>query len=147
MATHWALVCDASRARICSFGGAFAQWHVIEQLENPAGRARVADLVSDQPGTVRQSGTGARPTMEPRSEPTEAGRERFARDLVAHLERAYREGRYEHLVLVAPPRFLGRLRSHVSETLSHAIAAQIDKDYSMETLVRLQELVQVKLQS
>ena len=147
MAKHWALVCDASRARICSFGGAFAQWHVVEQLENPAGRAHVADLVSDQPGTVRQSGTGARPTMTPHTDPGEAGRERFARDLVAHVERAHREGIFEHLVVVAPPRFLGRLRRHFSDSFTHVIAAQIDKDYSMETLVRLQELVQVKLQS
>jgi len=41
MKATWILVCDASRARVFAFEKSEQPWAVVEDITNPAGRARV----------------------------------------------------------------------------------------------------------
>jgi len=73
MKATWVLVCDASRARVFAFEKSEQPWAIVEDIINPAGRARVRDLVEDKAGR-------AGPGMEPRRDPREL-RERLAGEL------------------------------------------------------------------
>ena len=50
MTTTWILVGDASRARIFAFDKEDGPWVLVEQIENPLGRARTSELVTDRAG-------------------------------------------------------------------------------------------------
>jgi protein required for attachment to host cells len=129
--TTWALVCDASRARILVPNGRGESWRVLETLDHPASRQRASDLVSDQQGRVQQSGNAAsRPGMAPRTDPTDVEAEHFARELSNKLQHAFDQQTFDRLIVAAPPRFLGVLRGIVSKPVQRAVIASIDKDYT-----------------
>jgi protein required for attachment to host cells len=126
----WILSCDAGSARILSPSAhEQAPWRLLQTIDNAAGRAHVRDLVSDHAGRVRQSGTGAEPSMEAHTDPAEREKDRFARRLVEELHRAHHEGEFDRLVLVAPARFLGKLRGLLRPSVRNAVAASLDHDY------------------
>jgi len=54
---------------------------------------------------------------------------KFARQLAKALEDGLSKSAYERLILVAPPGFLGVLRSELSDRVRGRIAALVDKDY------------------
>jgi protein required for attachment to host cells len=131
MEATWIVVCDAGQARIFSAAQPrTGAWKLLETLDNPAGRARTSDLVGDHPGRVRQSGTGAEPAMAAPTDPAEREAQRFARQLARHLEHGYDTQGFRHLVLVAPPRFLGLLGGDLRKGLLPAIRARIHHDYT-----------------
>ena len=117
----WALVCDASRARVFGFGKIVEPWTLVEDLSNPVGRARTSSLVEDKAGHMG-------PGSQPRSDPTSVEEERFARRLGELLECGFDEHQYGNLVLVAPPRFLGLLRGSLSAPVARRVTASVDKD-------------------
>lgn len=131
MSTTWALVCDASRARILEPNGRGESWRVLETLDHPPSRQRTSELVSDQRGRVQQSGnTASKPGMAPRTDPTDVEAEHFARELSDKLQQAFDTQTFERLIVAAPPRFLGLLRGLVSKPVQRLVIASIDKDYT-----------------
>jgi protein required for attachment to host cells len=138
--TIWVLVCDAARARLLADDRRGRAYRVIETFDHPAGRAHARDLTSALPGRKpvggpRGDGVHAipggfhgRPRAEPDTDPTDVEAQKFARLLAAALERGLTDHAYDGLVLAAPPRFLGLLRSTVSEQVRRHIEATVDKD-------------------
>ena len=134
MVNTWMLVCDAGRARIFSFEAADGDWKTVEEIENERGRARTSEIVTDRVGRVRQSGTGVKPGMEATTD-----------RLGAQLQKGFDRNRFDRLVLVAPPRFLGKLRKELSDPVSRSIAKSIDKDYSQLKEHELRDVLQPQL--
>ncbi len=58
------------------------------------------------------------------------GEHEFARQLVKELETARENGTFKHLVLVAPPKFLGQLRAELAAPLEACVVQSLDKDYT-----------------
>jgi protein required for attachment to host cells len=71
----------------------------------------------------------------------------FARALASRLQRARTSGQYDRLVLVAPPKFLGLLRSSLDAPTERCIVGSLDKDLAMsneeELMKRLGEVIAV----
>ncbi len=131
LATTWILVSDASRARIFAFDKEDGPWALVEQVENPLGRARTSDLVSDRAGRTGQGGHGSRtPALEGHTDPAEHESHRFAEKLCHVLQKGFDEHRFAGLVLVAPPRFLGYLRGVLREPVLRHVTRSVDKDYT-----------------
>ena len=126
----WVVVCDSSRARILSYAKKADPWDQVEEIDNPAGRARRNDLVTDRPGRVRQSGTGAKAGLEPHTDPTDVERHRFAARLGEMLQHGFDLRDYSALVLVAPPALLGELRKELSDPVRRIVTTEIGKDYA-----------------
>jgi len=105
-------------------------------LENPAARKHDRDLKSDRPGRVFHSalsGAGRRGAVSHHAVGGESSPRRhesglFARRVVEELEKARREERFERIVLIAAPAFLGHLREALPESLRSSLAAEVDKD-------------------
>jgi len=134
MKTTWILVADASRARVISLQEKDKDWTVVEEIDNPAGRARTNELVVDKPGRVRQSGTGSQRTMDPHTDPDDVEEEKFAHRLAGIVEKGFDTNRFGRLALVAPPRFLGLLRKELGDPVRGSVVAEIKKDLTQLNL-------------
>ena len=142
----WILVADASRARIFAVTKKGQPWKLIEELEHPESRMKNRDLDPVEQGRTKQSfGAGHRPRMEPTTEPQEVEKEHFAQQLADKISQAVAEGTCSSLAVVAPPHFLGHLRSRLSDHAAKVVVATLDKDYTgsdaRELASRLDEVV------
>ncbi len=82
-------------------------------------------------------GAGHRPAMEPRTEAKEVEAEHFAHELAHALSEGVQRRACSSVALVAPPHFLGHLKSMLdAQTQKHVVAA-IGKDYTGSNLAEL----------
>ena len=70
--------------------------------------------------------------------------ERFAAGIAERLNRAAEEARFEHIVIVAPPKVLGELRREFSKKLQGRILAEIDKDLTHHTFPEIAKVLGVR---
>ena len=131
MSKHaWILVADSARARIFSVDGATAPLNPIEQLVHPESRLHDRDIKSDRPGRAFDSEGKGRHANETSVSPKAQEAIRFAGEVAAYLNRGRVEGKYQHLVVVADPRFLGTLRSSFAPEVKKLVSLEVDKDLS-----------------
>jgi protein required for attachment to host cells len=137
MPTTWIVAADSSRARILQVTGRENHLHEIDHLQNPEGRADDRELTTDAhprfrgtsgPGSDRQE-TGAQ----------EHAVEKFSKQLGDYLEKARTEHRYDRLVLVAPPAFLGSVRKELGKEVEKLVAEELPKDLSWFSEQALEE--------
>ena len=130
------VVADQAEARFCDAPGFARPLKFTGALTNPAAHLRDQDLTSDRPGRVfnsaatpgRRRGASARHSTGGERTPRRHATHRFARRVAAELERARRVGRFERLVLVASPAFLGELRAALPTAVRPYVAATVHKD-------------------
>ena len=126
----WIVVADSARARIFSVDGATAPLAPIDHLLHPESRLHDRDLRSDRPGRSFDSeGEGRHSTGTPVS-PKQQESLRFAKTVADHLEQGRLDGSYDHLNIVADPRFLGALRDAVSTEVEKLVSLELNKDLS-----------------
>lgn len=124
----WIVLADAASARLYETIGPHGSWTLIAELQHPESRAKNSELGTDKPGRVKQS-KGYRSAMEPPTPPKKVEVRKFARQLAKALDDGLLKEAYERLIIVAPPAYLGVLRTELSERVRARIAALVDKDY------------------
>lgn len=124
----WAVVADGAKALILVNEGTDARpvMSVLDKARldsNPPTR----EQGTDRPGRMPDPGAGQRSAMEVTDwhELAEAG---FLRDFAERLNRAAEAGRFERLILVAPPKALGTLRPALGAATRSRIVAEIGSD-------------------
>lgn len=130
MATTWILVAHDAGARIFDNHGPRKGIELVETIDHPQGRARDAELDEDRPGrSFRKNSADPRRAAMSRSEgPHDRVVADFARSLAGKLKQARVAHTFERLVLVAPPRFLGLLRSALDGPTAALVVGSLDKD-------------------
>ena len=139
MATTWIVAADSSRARVLQVLDREQKLQEVETFANPEGRMHERDLQAD--GAPRWSGhggmgaPGAASTSGPGSDrqettPGEHATELFAKELGRFLDKARSDHRYDALVLVAPPKFLGALRGELNKEVQKLVADELPKNLS-----------------
>jgi protein required for attachment to host cells len=133
----WVVVADGSRAhvfrRLAPRKGAlppFERFERIEVFSHDEARAKLSDLLAGDKGRKRGSGYRDQPGLGEAANAKETEATRFARELASRLLHALNERSYDELVLFAPPRFLGVLRSALEPRVSEAVRETIGKDYT-----------------
>jgi len=123
----WVLVADGGKARIfecLGIGKGVRQMPGYEEtLALPANR----DLLDDRPGRGFESFSPMRHSYEA-GDPHRSMKQDFARHLADELAVLRDAGSFDYLVLVAPPEFLGNLRSALGAGLASAIVGDLAKD-------------------
>jgi protein required for attachment to host cells len=100
----------------------------VENLVNPEGRLNDRELTTDAHPRLRgTSGPGSDRQEMPA---VEHHVELFAKRIGQRLDKARMENRYDQLVLVAPPKFLGRLRQELDKEVEKLVADELPKDLS-----------------
>jgi protein required for attachment to host cells len=136
MATTWIIAADESRARVLQVAGP-DRLDEIDDLVNPAGRAQDRELQTDaEPRFNGHGGVGkaaSRTTGGPGSDREAQGAvehsvRTFAREVGRYLDRARLDHRFDQLVLVAPPKFLGALRKELDKEVEKLVADELPKD-------------------
>ena len=117
------------------------------QLSDPRARLHDRDLVSDRPGRrpdhapVQSGRRGASPHHATAGEHDahEHEIETFARQVVHELEAARHAGRFDRLVIMAGPKFLGMLRALLPASVKATLAAEVPKDLVNHPLHAIRE--------
>lgn len=130
MKSTWVLVADRARARLFNLVGEGSQLDELRDFANPDARVPAADVVRDRKPRTQESMGSARHAIEPHTTLEEKVSERFARELEVVLEEGRVQHRYERLVLVAPPGFLGTLNQTLGKQLRGLIVLEVNKDLS-----------------
>jgi protein required for attachment to host cells len=125
MATTWIVAADESRARFLQVTDREQRFTEVEDLHNPQGRAQDRELETDARGRFPGGNS-----WEPQVGAVEHGNELFAKRVGDYLDRARQEKRYDQLVLVAPPKFLGALRKQLHKEVEKLVADELPKDLS-----------------
>ena len=107
-----------------------ARPHLVAPASNPSGQ-----------GADRRS-TGH--SADRRTMLADKFQNQFAQHIAERLALALREGDYQHLVIVAAPRFLGHLRPFLSPAVTRCVCATLNKDLTRlpapRSLARLNRL-------
>jgi protein required for attachment to host cells len=131
------IVADQSEARFYDMSGTDAQLQPAGRMVDPDAAAHEQELAAERGGaaygrsvvadTARKLAFGPRSAAaEPR--PRKDAAMRFARQIAAALDAAYRREGFDRSVLVAGPTFIGLLRSALSEPVRATLVAEVRKD-------------------
>ena len=120
----WILVADGQHARVVerpARGDCWTEPPGLTWRRPSPPRAGLAGRVFDSLGSNRHA-------IEPRTDLKDKALVEFARLLAQELEQEAAKGRFARLFLIAPPRFLGRLRKELGPQAQGLLRGAIDKD-------------------
>jgi protein required for attachment to host cells len=128
----WVVIAEGSRARIWDATGHLrdrhGRWRLRHELEHPESREHNQKLLGNRPDRIQHTEEKLhRGAREPLTV-YEVEEDRFAKDVCALLERARSENAFDFLVIAAPPKFLGRLRRHLSPSVRARVKLEVPKD-------------------
>jgi protein required for attachment to host cells len=135
--TTWIVTADGRNARVFEERRRHGPLHELEAMAIRLGS-------QDQPraahpgGTVHQSGGFSRHNIYA-SPPAEEAEERFLKRLAGELDRAAKDSRCEALVLIAPPRALGALRSALAHETRRLVLHEDPHDRVSDNAAELRE--------
>jgi protein required for attachment to host cells len=131
MATTWIVAADESRARVLQVARPERRLTEVEDLLNPAGRLQEREMQSDAEPRFNGRGAGGGPASDREAQgAVEHSARVFAKEVGRYLEKARVEHRFDELVLVAPPKFLGALRKELGKEVEKLVADELPKDLS-----------------
>jgi protein required for attachment to host cells len=128
--TNKTLVCVADRAEARFFTKHGPNLRVLQAFAHPDGRLQDHALGTDQPGRSFDRMGPGRHAQQPAHSPSENVTDTFVRALAGALEARRTAHEFDDLVLVADPKFLGRLRAELSSDTLRLISVTIDKDFA-----------------
>jgi protein required for attachment to host cells len=130
----WILVADSARARLFESERRNEPLRELATFINPEARMSGSQITTDRPPSVDESMGPARHVIQPHTNLRDKQAERFARELAAVCGQGHAKRQFERLVLAAPARFLGKLRSSLDTSVRDCIAGTVGLD-----LVRLRD--------
>ncbi|TAK62152.1 host attachment protein [Methylobacter sp.] len=127
MKLTWIVVADNTRARIFTADTPSSTLEEIEDLSHTGGRLHDREITSDLPGKIKSADGGGHAFEQP-TDPKKHEADNFAHRIAQYLEDAHNKNRFEQLIIVAAPSFLGMLRNHLQEQLKKLVRLEIDKE-------------------
>jgi protein required for attachment to host cells len=127
MKLTWILVADTTRARIFTAETSSSPLEEIEDLSHSKSRLHDREITSDLPGKIKSVGGGGHAFEQP-TDPKKYEAEAFADTIADYLEKAHNANRFEQLLIVAGPSFLGLLRSNLPEQIKKTVRFELDKE-------------------
>jgi len=150
MKSTWILVANAFQAQLYEREGPKGELQPLESFVHPEARLKSGDLEDDQLGrTMSQSGgraspasyTGGRTAYAPHTETKEKEQERFARQIVDHLQQGVHGNRYGSLIVFASHQMLGAIRdlldAPTSKLVRHSAAIDLTSFSGRELEARI----------
>ncbi len=128
MKKTWILVADSSRARFFSATSAQSTFNEITDLCNAEGRLHEREITTDLPGRGAGKDAGSKHAYENEVSPKQQETQAFARDIARYLEDAHAANKFDQLILLAAPTFLGLLRKQLSDQVLKKIFFELDKN-------------------
>lgn len=128
MSITWVLIADGSRARLFENARRDEPLHQLESFLNADARLPGRQLTTGRLPTVNESMGYSRHSIEPHTTLREKQMAGFAKELADALERGRTARRYDRLILVAPPKFLGALHDCFDKPLRNCVIGELRRD-------------------
>lgn len=122
----WVLVADGEKALFLRNDGNVVEPE-LKVLRLETGEAGIP--ASDRPGRMADPGAGQRSAVE-ETDWHRIAKENFAAEIAGMLNREAQAGRFDDLIVVAPPLVLGALREKLDKAVKSRLVAEIDKDFT-----------------
>lgn len=124
----WILLADGAQARLLRNLGPGKGLEEISpgtvEFPHPPNR----EIDSDKPGRVQDSAGPGRHAMERHIEPHDKLKMDFAKALADSINAAAHKGRFDRLIVAAPPKVLGELRQKLNKGAQAKLLRELDKD-------------------
>lgn len=132
--TTWVVVAHQAGARFMEHKSGFGRHLIlVHEIEHPEGRMRNQDIDSDRPGTASSGGHGtSRRAMQHEETAHEHKASAFAQTIATELSKARAAGKFDSLILVAEPGFLGLLRDALDKATSQTVVDSVNKNLAVE---------------
>ena len=128
MLKTWVVVAESSRAKIFELNKKNTPLIELQDFTHPLSRLHEQTISSDLPGRTHDShgpGSHKLPTQISIKEHESMA---FAKTIGQHIEKARSKGKFQKLILMSPPAFLGQLRKQLSSQTFKRIVSEIDKN-------------------
>lgn len=120
------LVADGSRARL--FRYEMGRLESADNAERVGSHLRSRDIDADKPGRSFDSAGHHRHALAPSSDAHRNAERVFAREIARWLDEELGLGKFDHLILVVPPRALGDLRHELSKEVAARVVGTVKKE-------------------
>lgn len=154
MTQSWIVAANAGLARILSQTGVAGELEEIHAIANKDVHLTTADSESDQLGqhaASKSSHSVGAPTQpsgyQPNQSPDEHRTELFGREVANFLLRGHHDHKFQQLVLISSPAFLGVLRKLLDPQLAALVKLEINKDYTHLSPGELRENIKTHAQA
>lgn len=139
--TAWMLVADGRRARVLIEERRGASLEERADLAMEISADELYDIQDRPPRSFDRVGAG-RHAMDKGRSLHEAEEEKFLKRVAQRVGEADKQNQFDHLVIAAPPRALGLLRSLLPASTQSRICATTPKDLLDEPAQKLRERLQ-----
>jgi len=122
------VACTAASARIWRSSSRFGAWDYVTTMSDASAGRSEAEFSSDRPGRAFDSVGAGRHSMSP----SESGQQHemtvFAKTVADYLNQSIASGEFAHIVVIGAPKFLGSLRSALSDVTKRAVVLEVAKN-------------------
>jgi len=134
----WVVVASSSEAHIYAGSSVSAPLTLVESLSHAEARVHPRDRLADVPGRVQDSFGPGRHGLDRNQQLRDEDRQQFAREITALLTEALRRKRFDRLIVMSGPGFLGALRDEFGKDLVQATIAEVPKDLVAKDVAAIQ---------
>ena len=127
MAIQWILVAQRAGARLFQSSPSGTHLQLVKNIVHPAGRMTDGDFISDKAGRFFSPAGSSRSATDSENTPHDHESEVFALRLAEMLEQGRNQNEYDQLVLIAEPRFLGKIQAALTRPTAAKVVKIIDK--------------------
>ena len=123
----WYVIADGGRARFVERDeeGAF---RTLSSFVSTELHTSAHEIGKDRPARVKESASPARSAVEPRRDLHEAAKEDFIGTVADTLAAELKDGKFDELVLVAPPGVISELKGSLSKPAASIVVKELHKD-------------------
>jgi protein required for attachment to host cells len=143
----WIVVANRAAARLFQASQAMGPLEELDAFIHPEGRLQEHDLVSDRPGRAFDSLGSGRHAEDPDTAATEQEANNFALQLSRFLQKARCDRKFDALVLIAAPAFLGALRDRLDAPTRERVTLEVDKNLVQHNAAEIRGYLPEKLYS
>lgn len=124
---RWIVVANSSYAEFYDLKG--KDLKKIKSLDFPEGRFKGSQILSDRPGRgFESSGGGLRHALSSETDVHRHEQEIFAHKIIEEIKRGKAENKFEELIIIAPPEFLGEIKHVMHDIVKKNSVHTIAKD-------------------
>ena len=133
MKLTYIVVADNVRARIFTAETPSSSLQELDALAHMEGRLHDREMTSDLPGKIKGEGSIGHAFEQP-TDPKKHEASLFAHRIAGYLEDARNDKKFEQLLIIAEPSFLGLLRNQMPEQLKKLVCFELDKNITTHSV-------------
>jgi len=124
----WVVIADGEHARVVTPTASTGQFATVLSLDSVTAHQRTSDLVSEGAGRVHESASSTRHGVVARTDPHDAAKLAFLREIAATIDGHASRHAFDRLVLAAPAHALHDLREALGQDATAKLVGTLHKD-------------------